>query len=338
MEHATLPDAVRFTVTLPPSATDDADSVALMTGTVTVRFVVLLPTSALPFFVIVVIVTIPDEALANWLDKDIGGVHAIPVLLPVAIVPDVLPMEYRMSHVRLEFAVKLIVTGLFRFTDADDNVDCIAGIFSFSVAVVVPTVADPFFVTHVTVHAPLISFGIAEHNPHGTDQFAEYPTASATSPCAVPKEYVSVCVRFVAALETVIFRLLPITPTAGLKEIVDAGIFSVSVVVAVPIAVPPLYVVQVMVHVPLDSLEIADARLFGTVHIKLSPTLLAIVPEAFPKEYDNVCVKDADDRFVLIVTFSPIVALLDDTEGIDDLPMFAKTTFPEPDHDQGDGS
>ena len=81
--------------------------------------------------------------------------------------------------------------------------------------------------------------------------------------------------------------------------------------VVLPTKLEPLYVEQVTVQVPDAEFGIWLARDTGGVQLTLvADVLLAIVPEALPKEYVRVCVKELAALEIDIEVALPITALL----------------------------
>ena len=84
-----------------------------------------------------------------------------------------------------------------------------------------------------------------------------------------------------------------------------------------------------IVPVPDVEFGICVAKLVGTVQALEVPTPVAIVPDAPPNEYFNVCVKLLDALGVLIVIDPPIVMDVGLTDGCVARAIVVRFMFPD---------
>ena len=91
------------------------------------------------------------------------------------------------------------------------------------------------------------------------------------------------------------------------------GMLKEQVVVDVPTTTLPLFVVQVIVHVPLVAFGNADAIDVGGVQLYDVPTPVAIEPVWLPYSYVRSCVYDELFRVMLMVKAVPSVPFGADT-------------------------
>lgn len=131
-------------------------------GTFTDAVMVSVPMVAVPFFVTQEIVRVPLVALVTSDMRDRGISHSTDVATPVAIVPDLLPMEYVRLWVYLFDALGVaIVIALPICTVPFDMEGTVAEGATISIdTVLVPTSAVPLYVVQEIVPVPLVALGI----------------------------------------------------------------------------------------------------------------------------------------------------------------------------------
>ena len=116
------------------------------------------------------------------------------------------------------------------------------------------------------------------------------------------------------------FAARPLVASATVRDEIlgttEEGTLAVKDTVLVPINVLPLYVLQVIVHVPDVPFGIWLAKLKGTVHALDVPKSLPIVPVAEPNLYVKVWSNELDALGILIVIESPMFTLDADTVGV----------------------
>ena len=161
-----------------------------------------------------------------------------------------------------------------------------SGTFSVMLTVLLPTDAVPLYVCTVMTAVPLVFEGISGANVsrdgvHVAEVSAELDIVPVFAPDA--KLYVTLCVKLADFLGNESMIVLPIfSEVEETVGVVAAGTVNVTFLVVVPILVLPLYVTQVIVHVPLVALLHLAAR-SGIVHVYDAPTPVAIVFFVPPK-------------------------------------------------------